>query len=437
MGYLFVRDKVQISLQLPKYYYLPGEMVTGTLQLEVLSKLEITAVRIGLQGKETSSIKVGRNRHKGEFIHFEKLITCFGHSKVSGRKTGAELDVGTYVYPFRFQLPPGTPPSYHCKIDKSAASLVYVLKASVVIPGSLDADRKWVVIVRATAPMQQVLDRLQVAKRLEGRVLHITKGAGIGSGNCCCGGGGSKNPVLTVTATVGPNIVVVGNTNPPTTKGAPTPQNLQLDQTLDEDISADPQGDQDEHCYFGYTSDTTLPTLPPQILPNVVSVDLQLRLEGRKSKIQKVQVLLTEVRTLRAGTNSTAATTVLAEQTLNFNGGACLQGGMEKRIPVHLNLRPQMSSFKGADALIAQFNANRPNEDNKKMALPMPTMSTKLVETTVCLEVRFPGVEAIETCSVSNVLNLVGAVDPLNQLPPVPVRYNQAVLLPEDEFLDV
>ncbi|EPY15412.1 hypothetical protein STCU_12045 [Strigomonas culicis] len=178
MVFLLTRDRVQITLKLPKFSYIPGETVSGTLVLEVLAKLPITAVRIQLEAKEKVSVKEGRHQYKDEFVHFQKLITCFGHSKVSGRKSGAELDVGTYTYPFSITLPTSVPPCYHCTVNGSRGDLVYALVSTIVIPSSLDAQRKWCIVVRATAPEQQVLDRLQTAARLTNKYLTVVKAAG-------------------------------------------------------------------------------------------------------------------------------------------------------------------------------------------------------------------------------------------------------------------
>ncbi|EPY15413.1 hypothetical protein STCU_12046 [Strigomonas culicis] len=172
--------------------------------------------------------------------------------------------------------------------------------------------------------------------------------------------------------------------------------------------------------------------MAPQIVPNLVHVDLQLQLQAKKCRVERIHVLLKEVRTLRALGHSSSVTRVVAEDLRCFSKESCLQGTMVMNIPVELRLRPQMSYFRGAKTLIAQHSLYA---DNEKLALPMPTMSTRLMEVSLSIEIRFPTLHVSDTCGIANPVILVGAADPVNRMPPVPVRYDLSTLLPEDEYL--
>ncbi|CAD2218403.1 Arrestin (or S-antigen), N-terminal domain containing protein, putative [Angomonas deanei] len=163
------KDKVQMSISLEKPAYLPGEVLRGSVHVDVLRDVKLTAIRVQLTGMEMVSLDKTlyvngdvfllkksdacqialRNGNAEVFVHFDKLITVYGYSKASGRSGGAELSPGSYDYPFQVQLPTNMPPSYmvdnksgrsnadgkkvESKRELSSASLQYCATATLVM----------------------------------------------------------------------------------------------------------------------------------------------------------------------------------------------------------------------------------------------------------------------------------------------------------------
>jgi hypothetical protein len=111
----------QISLQLDKPNYRPGEQVHGTAHLIVRSDLRPRNVLLHAFGEEVTTL--GPNTLMTQHSHpFDLSFNLWAPSAHDDR-----LPTGEYDFPFDFALPPALPPSFNGEFTR----IVYLLEAKV------------------------------------------------------------------------------------------------------------------------------------------------------------------------------------------------------------------------------------------------------------------------------------------------------------------
>jgi hypothetical protein len=111
----------QISLQLDKSVYRPGETVRGTIHLIVHSDLRPRNVLLHAFGEEVTTL--GPNTLMTQHSHpFDLSFNLWSPTAHDDR-----LPKGEYDFPFEFALPPALPPSFNGEFTR----IVYLLEAKV------------------------------------------------------------------------------------------------------------------------------------------------------------------------------------------------------------------------------------------------------------------------------------------------------------------
>jgi len=129
-----------IQLAMDKPYYIGGEIIKGTVTLNLREAIPAHAVKIKWNGSEKTYIEnTVDNRvnvYKGHKEFFNTTTILFQNP--SGHST---IPPGSHVWPFMFTLPPNLPSSFFEKYiefdgDKVKASIAYKVKVFVDMPGS-------------------------------------------------------------------------------------------------------------------------------------------------------------------------------------------------------------------------------------------------------------------------------------------------------------
>jgi hypothetical protein len=111
----------QISLQLDKSNYRPGEAVRGTVHLLAISDLRPRNVLLHAFGEEVTTL--GPNTLMTQHSHpFDLSFNLWSPTAHDDR-----LPRGEYDFPFDFALPPALPPSFNGEFTR----IVYLLEAKV------------------------------------------------------------------------------------------------------------------------------------------------------------------------------------------------------------------------------------------------------------------------------------------------------------------
>eukprot|EP00727_Mastigamoeba_balamuthi_P012795 m51a1_g8138 hypothetical protein (321) ;mRNA; f:16554-18062 len=165
-------DKGTIKLLLDKPYYVAGERVAGTVNIDLMMPVQASAVKIKWTGYERTVIQytiveTGTTNEEGETETEAKVETVRVEDENTFFKNEAVLyqinqviPAGHYNYPFSFQLPASLPGIffYHRKCaDEVKAAIVYKVKVFLDVPGKdLKCSQKIVIseaVCRAMTPL--------------------------------------------------------------------------------------------------------------------------------------------------------------------------------------------------------------------------------------------------------------------------------------------
>jgi hypothetical protein len=127
-----------ISIDLVKEAYLPGEIIKGTVRLELEKSVKARAVKLRIIGLEETRVEVGsgddsHTYHERNYILKNDIIL---HSPMYDKDL--ELDPGNYAFVFEFKMPENALPSY----KGTNVSVTYTLEARVDVPWWLDIVEK-------------------------------------------------------------------------------------------------------------------------------------------------------------------------------------------------------------------------------------------------------------------------------------------------------
>jgi hypothetical protein len=170
MGLLDVFN-CDVKVGLRHKVFFPGNIVQGVAFIDVIHKIEVSAIRIVLCGKEVVEYRQ-RNLIRGEIMSrttseeskfLECLLTVAGPMKSTGESNSVALPVGSYSYPFVFQLPLYLPPSFSLDASNGKAAIKYYVKAYVEIPFGKNAEAKCPFNVLTGIPRYQWLSPAPVS----------------------------------------------------------------------------------------------------------------------------------------------------------------------------------------------------------------------------------------------------------------------------------
>jgi hypothetical protein len=127
-----------ISIELTKDAYVPGEIIKGNIILDVEKTVKARAVKLRIIGLEKTSVTVGsgddrRTYHERNYILKNDIIL---HSPMYDKSL--ELNPGNYAFRFEFIMPENALPSYH----GTNVFVSYHLEARVDVPWWLDVVEK-------------------------------------------------------------------------------------------------------------------------------------------------------------------------------------------------------------------------------------------------------------------------------------------------------
>lgn len=128
----------QITIELPKPGYLPGELVEGNARLTIDRPVKARAIKLNVVGLEETSITVGsgddsRTYRERNFLLNNEIIL---HGPQFEKNV--ELPPGNYIFKFEYVIPENALPSY----KGTNSSVIYKLHAKVDVPLWFDIDDK-------------------------------------------------------------------------------------------------------------------------------------------------------------------------------------------------------------------------------------------------------------------------------------------------------
>jgi len=143
-----------LKIHFDKPYYLSGEVVTGRVSMTIekpgirgsdmkliLKGFEKTYMENTIQGEDTTTVQV----FKDDKTFFKETLN------LADFKSYPEIPVGSWDYPFRFQLPADLPSVYARDLkeadgDDVKAAIVYKAKAYIDMPGSDIKEKTYFVV---------------------------------------------------------------------------------------------------------------------------------------------------------------------------------------------------------------------------------------------------------------------------------------------------
>ena len=116
----------EINLTLDRHGYHPGEKLSGSVELKVLSSTKFVNLRVEVYGVELTRFDramvsetswLGGATYvedlKEDFWYYRHVVTLDGHTLKSGEKWGLPLTEGDHEYAFSIDLPSDLPPTFH------------------------------------------------------------------------------------------------------------------------------------------------------------------------------------------------------------------------------------------------------------------------------------------------------------------------------------
>jgi hypothetical protein len=103
--------KARIDVATEKQLYVAGEIIVGYVQLTVMQPFEFDSIDVQLAGRSVTSVGYTRKTGSGDNRKTEHKTawetSAFSQATASlVQNSGGAVGLGTYQYPFQFQLPP-------------------------------------------------------------------------------------------------------------------------------------------------------------------------------------------------------------------------------------------------------------------------------------------------------------------------------------------
>ncbi|KAK7194943.1 Arrestin (or S-antigen), N-terminal domain containing protein [Novymonas esmeraldas] len=374
------KDKASLSLQCETDTLTPGTVFSGVLIVDVHEKLRFTALRVRLRGREESYVrrrrKHGSHRVYRFFTHLEQLITLFGSSKEAASRSEAQLEPGTYSYPFSFNVPMHIPPSFVEERFEYGCSMHYSLKAILDIRNGFDGSASLFLTVSPLAPVGQLQAERQAVKVLPVSDAAIAKCGCECSGFCCTD---AESYIRTETM-VAPGMLVMA------------PQVCMPEGTVAPPLSSN------DNALSGDSMGWMRP-FPLASDPNSGTIRVRITNHTKDKVVSRCLLTLSQRYVfVQRGAKETHE---LKRCEWTFPNGP-LGANQSAIVEVPLRVTPDTVSSQGS---------------------LIPTLSTKYFHSYTLLKITFPEHKADGTVRVDNAILLAGGIDLTNRCPPLPHVY--------------
>ena len=169
---IFSTDKPSIFIHTTKPEYYPGELVQGTVHLNVTTPADIDSIKILIDGSEETYFTVtktytttinGKTTTRLREKPFEERRIFFVNV-VDLFAAKSTLQPGVFVFPFQFMLNHNLPGSCSVESGSSRGSVRYNLFVQVVVPGFFKANLEHLQELRVIEPLKQILSATQTYK---------------------------------------------------------------------------------------------------------------------------------------------------------------------------------------------------------------------------------------------------------------------------------
>ncbi|KPA78002.1 hypothetical protein ABB37_06763 [Leptomonas pyrrhocoris] len=399
------KDKIVISLSLERDGVMPGERVTGCVNVVVIEEIKFSTLRVHVVGEEMMYRRRERynqlgpggnslynsnglyNNNNGLYNNNNQLYstsseiersthsiidrykTLLGQQTNHDRPGSFHLEPGNYSYPFSILLPTDLPPTYSVQECDYGGHIKYTVKAVVDIPMGFDGKAKAALMVYKMAPLSQVF----AVRAAPVVVRPVCSEIGtIGCGGFFCGH--EENSYLRTMVMITPNIAVlnrsVAATFPPSTAAVPRLLSKK-----------------------GGVTGPAPPPIPVPSDPSVITVRVLVDNRTKSSAVAAAQVKLTQHLSYSGGIHHSFC---LVNRVIGFESGV-LRPGQSTAVDCSLNLGTGGGSTAAA----------------------LPTFSAHYVRVWTSLEVTYPHVKADDTLYKRDLIHLVTGIDATNTASPV------------------
>ncbi len=157
-----------INLELTKSEYTSGDLIAGTVTVELDQSIPVRGVRVRFKGYEEACWSSGsgrsRHTHKERKVHFQDELTLYGRPPLALAQLAADsvqgffstdnyeqLHPGTHRYEFSYQLPAGLPGDYESNVTRSEIKYEVLAYVDLPIKSDLEARQRLAVIERGDA----------------------------------------------------------------------------------------------------------------------------------------------------------------------------------------------------------------------------------------------------------------------------------------------
>ena len=156
---IFSTGKTHIYLHTSKPEYHPGDVVQGTVHLNVITPTEINEIKFRAEGCEKVHFTIGDSKHSARGVFFTRRGTLF--------EATSTLQPGVYAFPFQFTLSenylPGSLSKNYWRRSFDV-SIRYRLFVEVTMPGTFKLGLDHTQDLRVVAPSKQVPTAVQAYK---------------------------------------------------------------------------------------------------------------------------------------------------------------------------------------------------------------------------------------------------------------------------------
>lgn len=137
-----------LFVQTDKPVYSPGEMVTGTVFINILNPVKASTLTLRIKGKEKTHWTEQRTRHVQDRTETYTETFYGEHQMFNVIIPVASFDrnlpfSGQYQYPFSFILPEGIPGSTSVAFGNATGRIYYKVKAVLEVVGTFKSDLKF------------------------------------------------------------------------------------------------------------------------------------------------------------------------------------------------------------------------------------------------------------------------------------------------------
>ena len=161
---IFSTDKPSIYIHTSKPEYYPGELVEGTVHLNVTTPADIDSINLLAEGFERVKFTIRGNDHtprpngRTSTPGVDKI--CTAHRPVFIRTvnlltTKSTLQPGVFVFPFQFTLNNNLPGTCTVGCGDSQGSVRYTLHVQAVVPGFFKANLEHLQDLRVIEPLRK------------------------------------------------------------------------------------------------------------------------------------------------------------------------------------------------------------------------------------------------------------------------------------------